>query len=92
MESLEAGGVRIHLLYSSQVLQLAFTVVALCFLFNLAIGLYYKRRAGTNVCEFFLSGRDFPWCLAGTSMVATIFAADMSSELSIDRIVYDPRT
>jgi len=51
-------------------------VVALYFLFNLGIGLYYKSRAGTSVNEFFLSGRDIPWWLAGTSMVATTFAAD----------------
>jgi Na+/proline symporter len=51
-------------------------VVALYFLFNLAIGLYYKSRAGKSVNEFFLSGRNVPWWLAGTSMVATTFAAD----------------
>lgn len=51
-------------------------IVALYFLVNLGIGLYYKARAGKNVAEFFLSGRDVPWWLAGTSMVATTFAAD----------------
>ena len=51
-------------------------VVALYFLFNLSIGFYYKRRAGKSVSEFFLSGRNVPWWLAGTSMVATTFAAD----------------
>jgi Na+/proline symporter len=51
-------------------------VVALYFLFNVAIGLYYKRRAGRDTQEFFLSGRNVPWWLAGTSMVATTFAAD----------------
>lgn len=50
--------------------------VALYFLFNLAIGFYYKSRAGKSVSEFFLSGRNVPWWLAGTSMVATTFAAD----------------
>jgi SSS family solute:Na+ symporter len=52
------------------------SVVALYFLFNLAIGFYYKSRAGSNINEFFLSGRNVPWWLAGTSMVATTFAAD----------------
>jgi SSS family solute:Na+ symporter len=51
-------------------------VVALYFLFNLGIGFYYKSRAGSSVDEFFLSGRKVPWWLAGTSMVATTFAAD----------------
>src|SRR5438309_667338 len=51
-------------------------VVALYFLFNIAVGLYYKSRASQNTAEFFLSGRNVPWWLAGTSMVATTFAAD----------------
>ena len=51
-------------------------VVAAYFLLNIAIGYYYKKRAGSSVDEFFLSGRDVPWWLAGTSMVATTFAAD----------------
>ena len=45
-------------------------------LVNLAIGLYYRRRASGNTEEFFVSGRDVSWWLAGTSMVATTFAAD----------------
>src|SRR5258708_4753919 len=60
-------------------MQLTFTdwfVVALYFLFNIGIGLYYRSRAGKSVNEFFLSGRNVPWWLAGTSMVATTFAAD----------------
>jgi Na+/proline symporter len=63
----------------NSVVQLAFAdwvVVALYFVFNLGIGLYYKKRAGKSVTEFFLSGRNVPWWLAGTSMVATTFAAD----------------
>jgi solute:Na+ symporter, SSS family len=52
------------------------TIVAAYFLFNLAIGFYYKGRAGKNTGEFFLSGRNAAWWLAGTSMVATTFAAD----------------
>lgn len=52
------------------------SIVAAYFLFNLAIGFYYKARAGKNMGEFFLSGRNVPWWLAGTSMVATTFAAD----------------
>jgi Na+/proline symporter len=51
-------------------------VIAAYFLFNLGIGLYYARRARGSTTEFFLSGRDVPWWLAGTSMVATTFAAD----------------
>jgi solute:Na+ symporter, SSS family len=43
---------------------------------NAAVGFYYRARAGKSVDEFFLSGRNVPWWLAGTSMVATTFAAD----------------
>src|SRR5829696_5617353 len=55
---------------------LDWTVIAAYFLFNLGIGLYYSRRARGSTSEFFLSGRNVPWWLAGTSMVATTFAAD----------------
>jgi Na+/proline symporter len=51
-------------------------IIAAYFLFNIGIGFYYKSRAGTSMGEFFLSGRSIPWWLAGTSMVATTFAAD----------------
>jgi len=38
-------------------------------LINLAIGIYYRRRSGGNTEEFFVSGRNVSWWLAGTSMV-----------------------
>ena len=46
------------------------------FILSIGIGLYYSKRAGASTKEFFLSGRNLPWWLAGTSMVATTFAAD----------------
>jgi len=55
---------------------LDWSVIAAYFLFNLGIGLYYARKATGSTSEFFLSGRNVPWWLAGTSMVATTFAAD----------------
>jgi SSS family solute:Na+ symporter len=51
-------------------------IVASYFVLSLIVGLYYSKRAGKNISEFFLSGRNLPWWLAGTSMVATTFAAD----------------
>src|SRR5213596_3447131 len=51
-------------------------VIASYFALNLAIGVYYARLARGSTSEFFLSGRNVPWWLAGTSMVATTFAAD----------------
>lgn len=44
--------------------------------FALGLGIYFSKRAGQNISEFFVSGRNLPWWLAGTSMVATTFAAD----------------
>src|SRR5713101_2361197 len=51
-------------------------VIGAYFALNIGIGFYYFRRASKSVSEFFLSGRNVPWWLAGTSMVATTFAAD----------------
>ncbi len=59
-----------------QLTPLDWIVVALYFALNLGIGLYFRNRAGSSLSEYFLSGRDVPWWLAGTSMVATTFAAD----------------
>ena len=51
-------------------------VIVLYFVMSVAIALLYSRRAGGSSEEYFLSGRALPWWLAGTSMVATTFAAD----------------
>jgi len=50
--------------------------IAAYFAANVAIGLYYRRRATASTTDYFVSGRDVSWWLAGTSMVATTFAAD----------------
>ena len=51
-------------------------IVLAYFALSAGIGIAYTKRAGQNVSEFFVSGRSLPWWLAGTSMVATTFAAD----------------
>jgi len=51
-------------------------VIGLYGLFTLIVGLVLRKKASQNVDEYFLSGRTLPWWLAGTSMVATSFAAD----------------
>jgi len=53
----------------------------------LLIGLYFSRRAGRSTTEFFGAGRSLPWWLAGTSMVATTFAAD--TPLAVTEMVYE---
>ncbi len=45
-------------------------------LLALGLGAYFARRAGRDVDSFFVGDRKLPWWLAGTSMVATTFAAD----------------
>ncbi len=51
-------------------------VIAAYLLFNLLIGIYYRSKASGSTEDFFVSGRNVSWWLAGTSMVATTFAAD----------------
>jgi len=59
-----------------QLLWTDWLVMIAYFALSLSIGLYYRRRASKGVDEFFVGGRSIPWWLAGTSMVATTFAAD----------------
>ncbi len=53
-----------------------FTVIVAFFFIIFGIAAYYTRKAGESTGNFFLSGRNLPWYLAGTAMVATTFAAD----------------
>ena len=55
---------------------LDWVILAAYFAGSAGVGIYFARRAGKSTQEFFLSGRSLPWWLAGTSMVATTFAAD----------------
>jgi solute:Na+ symporter, SSS family len=43
---------------------------------TIGVGLWYTQRASQSTDEYFVSGRALPWWIAGTSMVATSFAAD----------------
>src|SRR5687767_14194873 len=51
-------------------------IVIAYFALSLGIGLYFTKRGGESLDEYFLSGRKVSWWLAGASMVATTFAAD----------------
>ena len=55
---------------------LDYSIIVLYFVVMLGIGFWYRSRAGKNIAEYFISGRSLPWWIAGTSMVATTFAAD----------------
>ncbi len=52
------------------------TIVVVYMCITLGIGFALRKRAGSGLSNYFLSGRSFPWWLAGTSIVATTFAAD----------------
>jgi len=53
---------------------------------TLILGLYFRGRSGKDMSEYFVSGREVSWWLAGTSMVATTFAAD--TPLLVTGLVY----
>ncbi len=55
---------------------LDWTILIVYMLLTLGIGVALRKRAGKGLSNYFLSGRSFPWWLAGTSIVATTFAAD----------------
>ena len=59
-----------------QLSQLDWFVFATYGVIALATGLYFARRAGAGMQEYFLSGQKLPWWLLGTSMVATTFSTD----------------
>jgi SSS family solute:Na+ symporter len=46
------------------------------FILIFTISARYSRQAGQNTRQFFLSGQNLPWYVAGTAMVATTFSAD----------------
>jgi len=60
--------------------------IAAYLLITLALGLYFRRRSSRSTEEYFVSGRNASWWLAGTSMVATTFAAD--TPLAVSGLVY----
>jgi len=53
---------------------------------TLLLGLYFRRKSGNSTDDYFVSGRQVSWWLAGTSMVATTFAAD--TPLVVAGLVY----
>jgi Na+/proline symporter len=53
-----------------------FWILGIYVLTMVGIGIALSGRAAQSLQEFFLTGRSLPWWIAGTSMVATTFAAD----------------
>jgi len=65
---------------------LDWTAIVAYLAITLVLGLYFRRRSGQSVDDYFVSGRNVSWWLAGTSMVATTFAAD--TPLVVTGLVY----
>lgn len=59
-----------------QMTSLDWFVVAASLLIAFSPALFFARRAGKGVSEFFTSGQAAPWWLVGVSLVATTFATD----------------
>lgn len=59
-----------------QLTSIDWVVVAAYGVLALVTGVYFARRAGQGMTEYFLAGRSLPWWLLGTSMVATTFSTD----------------
>ena len=53
---------------------------------TILLGFYFRKRSSRSVDDYFVSGRSVNWWLAGTSMVATTFAAD--TPLVVTGLVY----
>ena len=62
-------------------------IVVVVFVTTFGLAARFARRASKGVDQFFAGGRSMPWWLAGTSMVATTFAAD--TPLLITEVVAD---
>jgi SSS family solute:Na+ symporter len=58
-------------------------VVGLYFLFMLVVGLYFMRRAGRSVADYFVSGRDLPWWVIALSAVATYTDAGLAPAVTM---------
>src|ERR1035437_4661609 len=65
---------------------LDWAVIAGYLLLMLLLGIYFRRRSSRSTQDYFVSGRKVTWWLAGTSMVATTFAAD--TPLVVTGLVY----
>lgn len=53
-----------------------YVVIALYAFVMLVVGWLAQRRGNKNLSDYFAGGKNLPWWVVGTSMVATTFAAD----------------
>lgn len=62
---------------------LDWAVVALYFGLMLGVGLYFARRAGRSVTDYFISGRNLPWWIIALSAVATYTDAGLAPAVTM---------
>ncbi len=60
-------------------------IVVIFLLAVVAVGLLLSRRASGSLEDYFVSGRNLPWWLAGTSILATSFSSD--TPLHVTRVI-----
>lgn len=53
-----------------------YIVIVAIMLCLIGVGLYFTKKGSTSLDSYFVSGRSLKWYIAGTSMIATSFAAD----------------
>lgn len=52
------------------------TIIVIYGIITVGIGLWFSKKAGEGLEEYFVAGRTLPWWIAGTSIAATYFATD----------------
>ena len=58
-------------------------VVALYFCLMLGVGLYFGRKGGRSVADYFVSGRSLPWWVIALSAVATYTDAGLAPAVTM---------
>lgn len=51
-------------------------IIVVYMFISVAVGLYFTKHGSKSIIDYFVAGRKVNWLLAGTSIVATSFAAD----------------
>ena len=51
-------------------------IISLYLALSISIGIYFKTKSQNSISSYFVSERNLPWWLLGTSMVATTLSID----------------
>src|SRR5512136_938813 len=64
-----------------------FFIIGIFLVITVFLGFYFIKKASGSLKDFFVSGRNLTWWLAGTSMVAASFSSD--TPLAVTEFVYE---